>query len=76
MEFEISQVGNRWFIVCDKETQIKVHVEASYGYQTLYEKPDYQARTLRKWVLTGKGSKRYRDELITALNTHIDPVAE
>jgi hypothetical protein len=68
MEFEINQVGKRWFIV----TGEKVQVEATYS---ITEDWRDNWKRKRKWTLTGKGAKRYKSELVTALNESLKPLS-
>lgn len=64
MELTISQVGKRWFIVCGKEVQ----VEATYEIWEDW-KDDWKRK--KRWVVTGKGSKRYRVQIVEALEEYL-----
>jgi hypothetical protein len=67
MELEINQVGKRWFIVTGK----KIQVEASYS---ITEDWRDNWKRKRKWTLTGKGAKRYKNELTASLEETLNPL--
>lgn len=73
--YKIEQVGKRWFIV---HRVIEVSgrrfeawkCEASYTISNYDEKEKRWSKN-RKWTLTGKGSRAYREGIVKALEDYL-----
>lgn len=73
--YQVEQVGKRWFIVrraIDINDRKFEAWECEATYSTREYDPD-QKRWVknRKWTLTGKGSRAYREGIIKALEGHL-----
>lgn len=77
MKVEVNQVGKRWFLCTDS----KIDVEATYTKGTnIVHNPSrsinagydvYDWVPTKRWVLTGKGAKKHRSQIISAIETHL-----
>lgn len=77
VDIEINQVGKRWFNCVEKSGKAEIKVEATFsnGFNRIYSptksaKAGYQVYDwipARIWTLTGKGSKRFRAQIESAL---------
>ncbi|MFD1130739.1 hypothetical protein [Paenibacillus sp. PDC88] len=71
MQFQIKQVGRRWF---------KVEVlEPIDGSRSYYDRGEAEASfsvnlesSKRKWTITGTGSRAYRKEMIQELENYVE----
>jgi hypothetical protein len=78
----IRQVGKRWFHCLGNEEKPLIEVEASYGdgiNYVLNEKLSLEAGysvydwiPFKKWNLTGKGARKFREQIITALEQEME----
>lgn len=59
MNIDVNKVGKRWFI-CKGDG---IDVEATYSIWTDWKD---QWKMKKKWSITGKGSKKYREQIIAA----------
>lgn len=66
--WEVEQVGKRWFIV-RRVLNINGNKYEAWKLEASYE-IGYWGRQ-RKWTLTGKGSRSYRDGIIKALEDYL-----
>jgi len=73
MKVDVAQVGKRWFLVKANG----IDVEASYVVSTKFVKNETDSRKagysvydhvpFRKWILTGKGARKHREEIVKEL---------
>ncbi|KWX79943.1 hypothetical protein [Paenibacillus jilunlii] len=66
MNIDVNKVGKRWFI-CKGDG---IDVEATYSHWVDWKNG---WKTKRKWTITGKGSKKYRTEIIEQAEKQMNP---
>jgi hypothetical protein len=81
MIIDVQKVGKRWFLCWSTENH-NIEVEASYSFGTdCISNPKasieagynvYNWVDVRRWILTGKGARKFREEIIAALNSKME----
>ncbi len=71
----IEQVGKRWFIV-RRVIRIGDRVFEAFRCEATYSMSDWDDKQNcwnknRKWTLTGKGSRAYRESIVKVLEDHL-----